>query len=50
MTMWWSVEKAKGRIGAMMTMYALELIGHERVSYLDGGWGAYQASESPPQG
>lgn len=36
-------------IGASMTLYALELLGHERASYLDGGFSAFRKTHQPSQ-
>ncbi len=41
--------QGEGVIGATMAMYALNLIGHTRVSLLDGGWTAYRNTQSASQ-
>lgn len=41
--------EAEQTIGATMAIYALELLGFDRVSYLDGGWPVYRDTESASQ-
>ncbi|TSA79933.1 sulfurtransferase [Deinococcus detaillensis] len=41
--------QGEGVIGATMTMYALNLIGHTDVSLLDGGWTAYRNTQRVSQ-